>query len=127
MTGTKSLLGIALGVSIAGVAVAQSTYPPAPPTTQTKVEARTAEEARTQDAARRTGGNQEAEKAPTASQDTAMARLDTDKDGRVSSSEASADPTFDSGFAAMDADGDGYVTDAEFHEKAKATSKPTKP
>ena len=74
MTGTKSLLGIALGVSIAGVAVAQSTYPPAPPappTTQTKVEARTAEEARTQEATRRTGGNQEAEKAPTASQDTA--------------------------------------------------------
>ncbi|BCT91941.1 hypothetical protein LYSHEL_09650 [Lysobacter helvus] len=111
MTGTKTLLGIALGVSIAGVAVAQSASPPETPTPQAK----------------KTGGNQEAVKAATPSPDTAMARLDTDKDGRVSSSEASADPTFDSGFAAMDADGDGYVTDNEFHAKAKATSKPKSP
>jgi hypothetical protein len=107
MTATKTLLGIALGVSIAGMAVAQDVP-------------------RKQDAARTTSTDQDA-KVPAASQDTAMARLDTDKDGRVSSSEASADPTFDSGFAAMDADGDGYVTNAEFHERAKATSKPKKP
>ena len=118
MTGTNTLLGIALGVSIAGAALAQSTYPPAPPTTQAQ------DKARTQDQARTSTTDQDASRAPTASPDTAMTRLDTDKDGRVSSTEANADPTFDSGFSAMDNDGDGYVTDAEFRAKAKATKKP---
>ena len=61
------------------------------------------------------------------STDSALARLDTDKDGRVSSTEASADAAFDSGFAAMDADADGFVTSAELQASAKAKSKPTAP
>src|SRR5262245_26127962 len=50
----------------------------------------------------------------------AFGGLDRDKDGRVSSTEASADASFDSGFAAMDANGDGFVSDTEFRAQAKA-------
>lgn len=49
--------------------------------------------------------------------------LDKDKDGRVSSTEASADTSFDAGFAAMDANGDGFVSDTEYRAQAKATGK----
>lgn len=53
----------------------------------------------------------------------AFGALDKDKDGRVSSTEASADASFDSGFAALDANGDGFVSDTEYRAQAKATGK----
>jgi hypothetical protein len=49
--------------------------------------------------------------------------LDKDKDGRVSSTEASVDTNFDAGFAAMDANGDGFVSDSEYRAQAKTTGK----
>ena len=50
--------------------------------------------------------------------------LDSDKDGRVSSTEADADAGFDAGFSAMDGNGDGFVTDTEYRAHAKTTEKP---
>jgi len=53
----------------------------------------------------------------------AWSRLDTDGDGRISSVEASMDPTFSAHLSAMDADDDGFVTDAEY--RAFARTSPT--
>ena len=47
-------------------------------------------------------------------------RLDTDGDGKISTTEGAADTDFNTGFAAMDADHDGYVTDVEYRTAAKA-------
>jgi Ca2+-binding EF-hand superfamily protein len=47
-------------------------------------------------------------------------RLDTDGDGRISTTEGAIDTGFNAGFAAMDADHDGFVTDAEYRAGAKA-------
>lgn len=49
----------------------------------------------------------------------AWARLDTDGDGRISSVEASMDPTFSAQMSGMDADGDGFVTDVEYRAFAQ--------
>lgn len=45
--------------------------------------------------------------------DDAFARLDTDKDGRISRAEASKGPRLSKNFDRVDADHDGYVTRAE--------------
>ena len=45
--------------------------------------------------------------------DEAFARLDTDKDGRISRAEASKGPRLSKNFDRVDADHDGYVTRAE--------------
>ena len=48
------------------------------------------------------------------------ARLDTDADGRISTSEGAADAGFNTDFATMDSDRDGFVTDTEYRTAAKA-------
>jgi hypothetical protein len=47
-------------------------------------------------------------------------RLDTDGDGKISTSEGAADTDFNTDFATMDADHDGFVTDTEYRTAAKA-------
>ncbi len=54
-------------------------------------------------------------------------RLDSDKDGRISSTEADADAGFDGSFSVMDGNGDGFVTDAEYRAHAKAAAQPQGP
>lgn len=46
-------------------------------------------------------------------------KLDADKDGAISATEADADAGFDAGFAKMDSDGNGTVSDAEYTAYAK--------
>ncbi len=48
-----------------------------------------------------------------------MARLDTDKDGRISKAEAQADPKFAERFATLDVNKDGYVDKADFEARFK--------
>lgn len=43
-------------------------------------------------------------------------QLDADGDGRISATEASADPDFYTHLSVMDADGDGFVSAAEYRE-----------
>jgi Ca2+-binding EF-hand superfamily protein len=45
--------------------------------------------------------------------DDVFARLDTDKDGRISKAEAGKGPRLSKHFEAVDADHDGFVTKAE--------------
>jgi|GEM_PF-1348391 len=47
-------------------------------------------------------------------------RLDADKDGTISATEASVDAGFNGGFGKMDADGNGMVSQAEYDAYAKA-------
>lgn len=47
-------------------------------------------------------------------------KLDTNDDGKLSSTEVSADSTLSAGFSAMDSNGDGFVTQAEYTAYAKA-------
>ena len=47
-------------------------------------------------------------------------RLDTDGDGKISTTESAADTDFNTGFATMDVDHDGFVTDIEYRTAAKA-------
>jgi len=46
--------------------------------------------------------------------------LDTDGDGKISTTEGAVDTQFNTGFATMDADRDGFVTDTEYRSAAKA-------
>ena len=46
-------------------------------------------------------------------------KLDADSDGKLSSSEVSADTTISGAFSAMDSNGDGFVTQAEYRAYAK--------
>src|SRR5688500_18457683 len=46
-------------------------------------------------------------------------RLDTNGDGRISTSEGEADAAFDTDFSAMDTDDDGFVSDTEYRSAAK--------
>lgn len=46
-------------------------------------------------------------------------KLDADKDGMISATEADADADFDAGFAKMDSDGNGTISDAEYSAYAK--------
>jgi hypothetical protein len=45
--------------------------------------------------------------------------LDTNKDGRISMPEASADPDLVEGFAVADKNGDGYLDNSEFAMSAE--------
>lgn len=49
-----------------------------------------------------------------------LAKLDTDRDGRISSAEAAAAPRLAKRFAKIDRDGDGYITRAELKACRKA-------
>jgi len=46
-----------------------------------------------------------------------MAKLDADKDGRISKAEAAAEPKFAGRFAKMDVNGDGFVDRADFQAR----------
>jgi len=48
------------------------------------------------------------------------AQLDTDGDGRISSTEGAVDTDFNNRFATLDADHDGFVTDAEYRDGTRA-------
>jgi hypothetical protein len=50
-------------------------------------------------------------------------RLDTNDDGKLSSSEVSSDTTISGAFSGMDANGDGFVTQAEYTSYSKANMK----
>lgn len=50
-------------------------------------------------------------------------RLDTNGDGRISTSEGEADAAFDTDFSAMDTDGDGFVSDTEYRSAAKVDAR----
>ena len=148
---TKATL-LAIGVSVATLAVAQTTNKPQDavdqatqpvatpkprPATQSKARTEPTVQEATQavPAVATTGARPPA--AATAMQPPQVAApqaavvaresfgtLDQDKDGRVSSTEADADAGFSGSFAAMDANGDGYVNDDEYRAHAKATAKP---
>lgn len=45
--------------------------------------------------------------------------LDTNKDGRISMPEASADPSLVETFSTADKDGDGYLDNAEFDDRTE--------
>lgn len=49
------------------------------------------------------------------------ANLDTDHDGRISSTEAGLDSAFNTNFGDMDANNDGFVSDTEYRTFAKAS------
>lgn len=51
-------------------------------------------------------------------------RLDTDGDGKISTTEGAVDAEFNTDFATMDADHDGFVTDTEYRTAAKAEMEP---
>ncbi|HEY1140353.1 MAG TPA: hypothetical protein VGE88_09130 [Lysobacter sp.] len=46
-------------------------------------------------------------------------RLDTNADGKISTSEGEADAAFNTDFSVMDTDDDGFVSDAEYRTTAK--------
>ena len=79
------------------------TPPPSPPTSQ--------------------GSEHAAEHSSIAQRDL-WTRLDTDADGRISTTEGALDAGFTASFSTYDADGDGFVTDAEYRAGAKASMKP---
>mgnify|MGYP003585023117 FL=1 len=65
------------------------------------------------DATERPQGRHDGKHGPGGRDGHPLARLDTDKDGRVSKAEAAADPQFAGRFAQMDANGDGFVDKAD--------------
>ena len=142
---------LALGVSVATLAIAQTTTKPQDPVDATQPMATPKPDAAAQSKARTEPTVQEAARtappaattatmppaastatnpAPVATPQAAVVAretfrtLDKDKDGRVSSTEADADAGFSGSFAAMDANGDGFVNDDEYRAHAKATAKP---
>jgi hypothetical protein len=141
---------LAIGVSMATLAIAQTTTPQdaidaTQPAATPKPDAATQAKARTEPtvqeatksappASRTATMPPAASSVPNAAQVAApqaavVARetfgtLDKDKDGRVSSTEADADAGFSGSFAAMDTNGDGFVNDDEYRAHAKATAKP---
>lgn len=50
--------------------------------------------------------------------------LDTNKDGRISMPEASADPALVESFSSADRNGDGYLDAAEYDDTASANPQP---
>jgi hypothetical protein len=46
--------------------------------------------------------------------------LDTNKDGRISMPEASADPQLVESFSSIDKNGDGYLDNSEFDKRTKS-------
>lgn len=87
-----------LCIAVGSVAAQQATTPTPP-------EQRTAEEQRTMPP-----------------QDARWARLDSDRDGRISPVEADRDSAFGLTFDDMDTDEDGFVSNAEFVAFGEATS-----
>jgi Ca2+-binding EF-hand superfamily protein len=63
--------------------------------------------------------NEKAKPATPAGQSASFDAFDTNKDGRISMPEASADPTLVENFSAADKNGDGYLDNAEFDQRAK--------
>jgi hypothetical protein len=55
-----------------------------------------------------------------AGQSGSFETLDTNKDGRISMPEASADPRLVETFSTSDKNGDGYLDNAEFDERTEA-------
>jgi hypothetical protein len=62
--------------------------------------------------------------APAAVASDSFGALDADKDGRVSSTEASANAGFDASFSSIDANADGFVTSAEYTAHAETNKQP---
>jgi hypothetical protein len=58
--------------------------------------------------------------AATSSQNVSFDTLDTNKDGRISMPEASADPRLVETFSTADKNGDGYLDNAEFDDRESA-------
>ena len=64
----------------------------------------------------------EGQKTPAATpagQSGSFEAFDSNKDGRISMPEASADPKLVENFSAADKNGDGYLDNAEFDERAE--------
>ena len=55
-----------------------------------------------------------------AGQGAAFDALDTNKDGRISMPEASADPQLVESFSSIDKNGDGYLDNSEFDNRTKS-------
>jgi hypothetical protein len=68
-----------------------------------------------------TGGAADGTKQPAtpAGQSGSFETLDTNKDGRISMPEASADAKLVESFSAADRNGDGYLDNAEFDERVE--------
>jgi poly(3-hydroxybutyrate) depolymerase len=60
-----------------------------------------------------------ARQAAPAGQSGSFEAFDSNKDGRISMPEASADPKLVENFSASDKNGDGYLDNAEFDERAE--------
>jgi Ca2+-binding EF-hand superfamily protein len=58
------------------------------------------------------------EPATTTDQSGSFEALDTNKDGRISMPEASADPKLVEGFSTADKNGDGYLDNSEYETSA---------
>jgi len=56
---------------------------------------------------------------PTAGRSISFDELDSNKDGRISMPEASADPALVESFSKADKNGDGYLDNAEFDSRTK--------
>jgi hypothetical protein len=63
---------------------------------------------------------QKTEPATPAGQSGSFDTLDSNKDGRISMPEASADPKLVETFSATDKNGDGYLDNSEFDKREKA-------
>jgi Ca2+-binding EF-hand superfamily protein len=57
--------------------------------------------------------------ATTAGQSGSFESLDSNKDGRISMPEASADPKLVEGFSTADKNGDGYLDNAEYDKRTE--------
>jgi Ca2+-binding EF-hand superfamily protein len=55
-----------------------------------------------------------------AGQSASFDTLDTNKDGRISMPEASADPQLVESFSSIDKNGDGYLDNSEFDNRTKS-------
>lgn len=111
---TRSLLTMALTTALfAPVALAQSdTTSSTTDQSQTTSATTTADQSADQSASSKSAKG------------TSWADLDSDRDGRISASEASANAGFNSRFSVIDADGDGYATEAEYRGYAANAKTP---
>jgi len=63
--------------------------------------------------------SEKARQAAPAGQSGSFEAFDSNKDGRISMPEASADPKLVENFSAADKNGDGYLDNAEFDQRAE--------
>lgn len=63
-------------------------------------------------------GQKTPDPAPATSETASFDTLDSNKDGRISMPEASADPKLVEGFSSADKNGDGYLDSSEFDTTA---------